>query len=154
MLEAPLLARRTSTYDSLGARFCLVAHPFLSERRASLSFIFLVIASHVLVARQSYLITMPSIKNGFVYIMTHADNAVLYTGVTSDLLYRVAQHKNKLFPGFTTRYHLTKLAYYECFDTIADAIAREKQIKAGSRKKKLDLIRSINPCFEDIYYRL
>lgn len=84
-------------------------------------------------------------KRGYVYIMTNKWNAVLYTGVTSDLQKRVSEHQQKLVEGFTKKYNVTKLVYYEAFDSIVDAIWREKQIKAGSRKKKLALIRSLNP---------
>jgi len=89
-------------------------------------------------------------KYGYVYIMTNKRNTTFYTGVTSDLAGRVWAHKNKLVEGFTKRYNINKLVYYEVFDDIKDAIAREKQIKAGSRKKKIDLIKSINPDFKDL----
>ncbi|MEK7464843.1 MAG: GIY-YIG nuclease family protein, partial [Patescibacteria group bacterium] len=79
-------------------------------------------------------------KDGYVYIMTNRRNTVLYTGVTSDLPRRVSEHKQKLVEGFTKKYNITKLVYYEAFGSIVDAIRREKQIKAGSRKKKLALI--------------
>lgn len=82
--------------------------------------------------------------------MTNPNNDVLYTGVTSDLLSRVYQHKQKLADGFTKRYNATKFVYYEIFDTIADAIVREKQIKGGSRKKKIDLIMVRNPSWWDL----
>jgi putative endonuclease len=75
-----------------------------------------------------------------VYILTNQRNTVLYTGVTNNLRARVHQHREKLLPGFTKRYNVSKLVYYEAGDDPAAAIAREKQIKAGSRKKKLDLI--------------
>ena len=97
---------------------------------------------------------MITTKNGFVYIMTNANNIVLYTGVTSDLRNRIGQHRQKLIPGFTLKYNVVKLVYYECFDFIADAIAREKQIKAGSRKKKMNLIIVTNPHFDDLYDQL
>jgi len=93
-------------------------------------------------------------KQFYVYIMTNQSNAVLYTGVTNDLRKRVYQHKEKLIPGFTSKYNLTKLVYYEIFDDSYDAIAREKQIKAGSRKKKIDLINTSNKDWEDLYYKL
>ena len=73
---------------------------------------------------------------GFVYIMTNDNNTVLYTGVTSNLKERVKEHKEKIHPGnFTGRYNIRKLVYYVSFDSIGQAIKREKQIKAGSRKK-------------------
>jgi putative endonuclease len=88
---------------------------------------------------------------GIVYIMTNENNTVLYTGVTSDLKDRVNKHKIKKRPGsFTARYNLCKLVYYEQLDTIGEAIKREKQIKGGSRKKKIDLINSMNPAWNDL----
>lgn len=86
--------------------------------------------------------------------MTNQNNTALYTGVTNDLRKRVYQHREKLVPGFTSRYNLTKLVYYEIFDNAYDAISREKQIKAGSRKKKIDLIYKINKNWEDLYSEL
>lgn len=93
-------------------------------------------------------------KKGYVYLMTNKSNTVIYTGVTSDLLKRVFEHKEGLIEGFTKKYNVKKLVYYEIFENIEDAIAREKQIKAGSRKKKLALINSTNPTFGDLYYGL
>jgi putative endonuclease len=89
-----------------------------------------------------------------VYILTNPRNTVLYTGVTGDLRARVHQHREKLLPGFSKRYNLTKLVYYEAGDDAATAIAREKQIKAGSRKKKIDLINGLNPEWRDLYDEL
>ena len=86
--------------------------------------------------------------------MTNKVNTVIYTGVTSDLQKRVYEHKEKLVEGFTKRYNVNKLVYYEVADTMEAAIAREKQIKGGSRSKKLDLIKSINPDFKDLYYEI
>ncbi|MBI2619049.1 MAG: GIY-YIG nuclease family protein [Ignavibacteriales bacterium] len=82
--------------------------------------------------------------------MTNYTNTVLYTGVTSDLEGRVYEHKHRLTPGFTSRYNVTKLVYYEEYDDINEAIAREKQIKAGSRQKKIDLVNSMNPDWKDL----
>ena len=87
----------------------------------------------------------------FVYIMTNKNNTVLYTGMTNDLARRVWEHKEKQIKGFTSRYNITKLAYYEIFGTAVDAISREKQIKAGSRQKKLDLINNVNTEWKDLY---
>ncbi len=86
-----------------------------------------------------------------IYIMTNKNNHVLYTGVTSNLFKRVAEHKDKVLAGFTSSYNVTKLVYYEEFETMEEAIAREKQIKGGSRKKKIDLIQSMNPEWKDLY---
>lgn len=79
-------------------------------------------------------------------------NTVLYTGVTSELVTRVWQHKTNFYPGsFSSRYKTHKLVYYEYFEFIEEAIAREKQIKGGSRKKKIDLINNFNPEWRDLY---
>jgi putative endonuclease len=89
--------------------------------------------------------------NFYVYIMTNEFNSVLYTGVTNDLKKRVYEHKEKMTEGFTSKYNVNKLVYYEHFTNINDVIAREKQIKAGSRKKKILLIESINIKWKDLY---
>jgi len=86
--------------------------------------------------------------------MTNKRNTVIYTGVTSDLQKRVYEHREGLVEGFTKKYNVKKLVYYEAAETIETAIAREKQIKAGSRKKKIDLIKSMNPAFKDLYPEL
>lgn len=90
-------------------------------------------------------------KQGFVYIMTNQKNGTLYIGVTSNLVQRVYQHKNHLVEGFTKRYGLDNLVYYEQFADMRSAIEREKQLKAGSRKKKIQLIELINPEWNDLY---
>ncbi|MGQ1911692.1 GIY-YIG nuclease family protein [Marinifilum sp. RC60d5] len=91
-------------------------------------------------------------KQGFVYILTNKNNTTLYVGVTANLQERIAQHKEKLDKkSFTARYNLSKLVYYETFQTIGDAISREKQLKAGSRAKKIECIESINPNWQDLY---
>ncbi len=90
-------------------------------------------------------------KNGYVYILTNISNTVLYTGVTSDLTERIQKHKSEFYKdSFTSRYNITKLVYYELFESIEDAITREKQIKAGSRKKKIELIEKHNPEWKDL----
>jgi putative endonuclease len=83
--------------------------------------------------------------------MTNKRNGTLYTGVTSNLVQRVFQHKNDLTPGFTSRHGCKMLVYYEVCDTMESAISREKQLKGGSRKKKLMLIESFNPQWHDLY---
>lgn len=83
--------------------------------------------------------------------MTNKGHAVLYTGVTSNLFKRVAEHKDKIMAGFTSSYNVTKLVYYEECNTMEEAIAREKQINSGSRQKKIDLINSRNPEWKDLY---
>ena len=89
-----------------------------------------------------------------IYIMTNKRNGTLYTGVTSNLSERVYAHKTNKFKGFTTRYGCKMLVYFESYPRMIDAIDREKQIKAGPRQKKLDLIESINPNWEDLYEQL
>jgi putative endonuclease len=89
--------------------------------------------------------------NCAVYIMTNARNTVLYTGVTSDLRARVAGHRRKAHPStFTRRYDICKVVYYETTPSMAAAIAREKQIQAGSRAKKVALIEETNPEWKDL----
>ena len=83
--------------------------------------------------------------------MTNKNNTVLYTGVTRDIKKRAYEHKEKLVKGFTKRYNITKLVYYEVFDDPENAISGEKQIKGGSRQKKIVLIESINRKWEDLY---
>ena len=91
-------------------------------------------------------------KPGFIYIITNKYQTVVYTGVTSNLPRRILDHKEKRNPkSFSARYDVNLLVYYEQFQWIGDAIAREKQIKAGSRETKNDLIRSINPNWEDLF---
>ncbi|MBI3379301.1 GIY-YIG nuclease family protein [Candidatus Gottesmanbacteria bacterium] len=90
-------------------------------------------------------------KQYFVYIATNTTNRVLYTGVTNNLIKRNFQHKKQFISSFTSKYKINKLVYYEIFDDINEAIKREKQIKGGSRKKKIDLIRNLNPGFIDLY---
>jgi len=87
----------------------------------------------------------------YVYILTNKFNRVLYTGITNDIYRRVYEHKNKLIKGFSSKYNVTKLIYYEVFDNVESAIVREKQIKGGSRKKKINLIMNMNPMFIDLY---
>lgn len=84
--------------------------------------------------------------------MTSKNNTVLYTGVTSDLKDRISKHKNKRYKNsFTARYNVNKLVYYEWFDSIGEAIKKEKLIKGGSRKKKLNLINGMNPEWRDLF---
>jgi len=90
----------------------------------------------------------------YTYIMTNKNNTVLYAGVTNDLRKRVYEHKEKLVGGFTKRYNVTKLVYYEAFDDIENAILREKQIKGGSRQKKIKLINSMNKEWRDLQLEL
>ncbi len=80
----------------------------------------------------------------YIYIMTNKRNTAVYTGVTNALKRRVYEHKEKRVDGFTKKYNITKLVYYEVFEDIENAILREKQIKGGSRQKKIELINSMN----------
>jgi len=83
--------------------------------------------------------------------MTNKSNTVLYTGITNGLKKRVYEHKNKIVEGFTKRYNIDKLVYYEVFEEPYNAITREKQIKSGSREKKVELINSFNKEWKDLY---
>ncbi len=86
-----------------------------------------------------------------VYIMASGRNGTLYTGVTSDLARRVSEHREGRVPGFTARYGCGSLVWYERYEVMTDAIAREKQVKGGSRAKKLALIEGMNPQWRDLY---
>ena len=94
-------------------------------------------------------------KPGFIYIVTNKYNNTFYIGVTSNLPKRIIEHIEKRYENsFSARYNLNKLVYYEQFQMIGNAIAREKQLKAGSRAKKIDLIRSINPNWIDLFVEI
>lgn len=86
----------------------------------------------------------------YVYILTNKGDRVMYIGVTNDLARRIWEHKNEVKEGFTKRYHVHKLVYFEEYSSIEDAIAREKQLKGLSREKKNMLVRSNNPQFTDL----
>ncbi len=89
-------------------------------------------------------------KSFFVYIMTNPRKTVLYTGVTNNLERRVFEHKNKLAPGFASKYNVTDLVYYEVAETAEAAITREKRLKGGSRRQKIELIKGMNPGWRDL----
>ena len=94
-------------------------------------------------------------KYMFPYIMANKNESpVLYTGITNNLIRRVQEHKTELLKGFTQKYHLHNLVYYEIIEGQEQGIIREKQIKNLSRKEKLELIRSINPTLKDLYYEM
>ena len=91
-------------------------------------------------------------KPGFIYIITNKNNSTLYVGVTSNLPERILEHIEKRYQdSFSAKYNLNKLVYYEAFQMIGDAIGREKQLKAGSRAKKIALINALNPEWKDLY---
>ncbi len=90
----------------------------------------------------------------YVYIMTNKRSTVLYTGVTNNLKRRVYEHREMLADGFTRRYKINKLVYYEVFEDIENAILREKQIKGGSRQKKIELINTMNKGWRELYEEL
>jgi putative endonuclease len=94
---------------------------------------------------------MPDSYEYYVYILTNQHNTVLYTGVTNNIYQRVNNHKAGKGGKFSAKYKLNKLVYYELFDDIYDAIAYEKQIKAGTRQKKIDLINEMNPDWRDLF---
>lgn len=93
-------------------------------------------------------------KQYYIYIMTNKYNTVLYTGITNDLKKRIYEHKEKLVEGFTKRYNINKLVYYEIFNDPVTVISREKQIKAGSKAKKIGLIEKANSEWKDLYDEL
>ena len=90
----------------------------------------------------------------FVYILASKKNGTVYIGVTNNLLKRVYEHKNNLVEGFTQKYDVHNLVYYEKFRSIQDAITREKNMKKWKRKWKMELIEKSNPNWEDLYYTL
>ncbi|HSX40279.1 MAG TPA: GIY-YIG nuclease family protein [Candidatus Saccharimonadales bacterium] len=90
-------------------------------------------------------------KHYYIYILTNKSNHVLYTGVTNSLLRRINQHKFKTIDGFTKKYNVTKLVYFELFSYVKDAIAAEKRIKGWTRIKKIKLIESMNPSWKDLF---
>jgi putative endonuclease len=92
--------------------------------------------------------------NYYVYLMTNKYNTALYTGMTNDLLVRTKQHKALKIPGFTSRYRITKLVYYEHFSNVDDTIEREKQIKSWSRARKEELVNKMNPDWVDLFESL
>ncbi len=93
-------------------------------------------------------------RQSYVYILINKSNHVLYTGVTSDLKRRIYEHRHGLAPGFTAKYNVKKLVYYEVLDDIRNAIIREKQVKKGNRQKKVDLVNGMNPEWGDLYDEL
>ncbi len=93
-------------------------------------------------------------KQYLIYIMTNFSNTVLYTGITNNLLRRVQEHKSGNGGAFTKKYKATKLVYYESGDDVRAALKREKQLKGGSRQQKVELIKKMNPGWEDLYEKL
>ena len=89
-------------------------------------------------------------KNYYVYILTNRNNKVIYTGITNNLQRRIYEHKQKLIDGFSKKYNLNKLVYFQEFSNVSDAISAEKKIKGWLRIKKIRLIESINPEWEDL----
>lgn len=89
-------------------------------------------------------------KQYCVYLLSNKNNTVIYTGMTSHLIKRIYQHKTKYYHGFTSKYNCDKLVYFEVFSDVNQAIDREKQIKAGNRKRKEQLINAENPEWEDL----
>jgi len=90
----------------------------------------------------------------YTYLLSNERNNVLYTGVTNNLIRRVYEHKNEFVKGFTQKYKVKKLVYYEVFNDVLYAIEREKQIKGWARQKKNNLINEFNPCWKDLYDEL
>jgi len=94
---------------------------------------------------------LKKMKSPAIYIMSNKKNGTIYTGVTSNLVRRVYEHREGLVEGFTSKYHCKTLVYYEIHSSMMLAITREKQIKGGSRKDKLTLIEKLNPLWKDLY---
>ena len=90
-------------------------------------------------------------RSFYVYFLTNATRTVLYTGMTNNLARRVYEHRSQRIPGFTQRYHITELIYYECYESAWDAIEREKQLKTWRREKKAALVDAFNPTWKDLY---
>ena len=90
-------------------------------------------------------------KKPYVYMLASARNGTLYVGVTSDLVARIWQHKNHVFEGFSQKYGVNQLVWFEAHETMESAIVREKQLKSGSRSRKLSLIETTNPSWRDLY---
>lgn len=90
-------------------------------------------------------------KQYYIYITVNKSNEVIYVGVTNDLIKRIYEHKNKIFDGFTKKYNVDKLVYYEIYNDIEEAIKREKQLKNWHREWKLNIVKGINPGFNDLY---
>jgi putative endonuclease len=88
----------------------------------------------------------------YIYILTNKNNTTLYIGVTSNLIKRIYEHKNSFVDGFSSKYKLKKLIYFEVFNNIQEAIKREKQLKKWNRSWKIELIKKLNPTFKDLYY--
>ena len=97
---------------------------------------------------------MANRRQFYVYILSNKHHTVFYTGMCNDLIRRIYEHKHKLVEGFTKRYNISKLLYYECSDNPESAIVREKQIKDYRRDKKLKLIRDMNSQMNDLYLDL
>lgn len=95
-----------------------------------------------------------SMRTYYTYIVTNRKGGILYTGMTNNIKFRTNQHKRKLVKGFTSRYNLNKLVWFEEFQWVQDAITREKEIKGWVRKKKINLIESVNPDWVDLYPKL
>jgi len=93
-------------------------------------------------------------KDSYIYILSNEYNKVFYIGVTSDLVKRIWEHKNKVLEGFTNQYNLKKLVYYEVASDVESAIIREKQLKNWRRQWKIDLIKEFNPKFDDLYEKI
>jgi len=91
-------------------------------------------------------------KQYYVYILASKRNGTLYIGITNNVLKRVYEHKNNLIEGFTQKYGVHNLVYYECYNDIYDAIAREKRIKKWKRQWKIELIEKDNPKWKDLYF--
>lgn len=93
-------------------------------------------------------------KQSYIYILTNFEETTFYVGVTNNLVRRIFEHREKLAEGFSKKYNLTKLVYYEIFSDINEAIIREKKLKGSSRQRKIDLIDKFNPEWQDLYEKI
>ena len=101
-------------------------------------------------SNRAFLSVMREERQYYVYIMTDISRRVIYIGVTNDLARRVEEHQGRCVPSFTSKYGLDRLVFFELYDTAMDAITREKQLKGGSRAKKIALIESMNPTWNNL----
>jgi len=97
---------------------------------------------------------MPNERSYYVYLLTNKNNGVMYVGVTNNLMRRIDEHRNKVVKGFTEKYNVCKLVYFEETSDIGSALAREKEIKKWRREKKNELVHSVNPEWKDLWSEL
>ena len=152
--------RKCERHLTARLRFASLAMTGRFQRRDEIKQLLLTRFCHILVSLRGALVTKQSQETTqldrqyYIYIMTNKKNTVIYIGVTNDLKRRVYEHREKLAEGFTKKYKISKLVYYEVFEDVENAILREKQIKGGSRQKKIELVNSMNKEWRDLYEEL